>query len=26
VSPAKIVEFVNQASHSEALGESQWVR
>jgi len=26
VSPAKIVEFVNQASHSEALAESQWVR
>jgi pyruvate/2-oxoacid:ferredoxin oxidoreductase alpha subunit len=26
VSPAKIVEFANQASHSEALGESQWVR
>jgi pyruvate/2-oxoacid:ferredoxin oxidoreductase alpha subunit len=26
VSPAKIVEFVNQANHSEALGESQWVR
>lgn len=26
VSPAKIVEFVNQASHSEALSESQWVR
>ena len=26
VSPAKIVEFVNQVSHSEALGESQWVR
>jgi len=26
VSPAKIVEFVNQSSRSEALGESQWVR
>ncbi len=26
VSPAKIVEFVNQASHNEALGQSQWVR
>jgi hypothetical protein len=26
VSPAKIIEFINQASHSEALGESQWVR
>ena len=26
VSPAKIIEFVNQASRSEALAESQWVR
>ncbi len=26
VSPAKIVEFVNQARASEAPGESQWVR
>jgi pyruvate/2-oxoacid:ferredoxin oxidoreductase alpha subunit len=26
VSPAKIVEFVNQAMHSVALADSQWVR